>query len=185
MATLRGVMGGGLLPQSDGSAPRLDKRFQYLRVQYNQQPAVYMALGFVDIRSGHAVQTWYSADGEVIQLIDGRITGTTGLPFDWANVQLSKLPSFDELADGRPLTYSRHRDNKAGYAYNLTDTIQAIRKGANAISQLPDNTPPLPSNIWWVEETTAALPAAVVAVLPTANGSTWVYSYQCLSLIHI
>lgn len=179
VATLRGVMRGSLLPQTDGSPPQLDSRFRYLRVQYNQLPAVYMALGFVDVQANHSIQTWYSADGEVIQLHDGRIVGTVGIPHDWTNVKFSALPSWNELASGKPLTYTRQRDSKVGYAYNTTDTVQAVRHGAT--TQFPSTAPQLPETAWWVEETTPALPTAYVAVLPTIDGPTWVYSYQCLT----
>lgn len=138
-----------------------------------------MALGFVDVQASHAIETWYTADGEVIQLRDGRVVGTVGLPHNWANVKLSALPSWNDLASGKPIAYTRQRDSKVGYAYNTTDTIQAVLHSAT--SQLPSAAPQLPDTAWWVEETTSALPAAYVAVLPTAHGPAWIYSYQCLT----
>lgn len=181
-ATFSHIAHGTLLSPKDTTPPTLDKRYRYLRVQYNQLPAVYMVLGYLDSQDTQSVETWYSADGEVIQLREGRIVGTAGLPYDWAHVKLSALPNWGELANGQPMAYTRQRDSRVGYAYNVTDHIEVVRpSGTSAALQFPATAPRLPDTAWWVQETTSALPAAYVAVLPTANGPTWVYSYQCLT----
>lgn len=181
VATLRHLAQGTLLPSPHGNSHQLDRRFQYLRVQYNKLPSVYMALGYVDYQGSYTVQTWYSADGEVIQLAEGRVIGTVGLPHDWSHVNISALPRWSTLANGQPATYSRQRDSQVGYVYNEVDRVQAVRRPADAASPLPPTAPQLPATAWWVEETTPALPTAYVAVLPTASGPQWVYSYQCLT----
>lgn len=175
-------MRGNLLPKFDGNMPQLNSSLRYLRVQYNQLPAIFMVLGFVDGQPDHAIETWYSADGEVIQLQNGRLVGTAGLPHDWANVKFTALPQWNALAAGERANYLRQRDSKTNYAYSLTDHVQAIRSPGPSAAQFPYELPALPSTAWWVEETTADLPAAFIAVLPRANNShAWVYSYQCIT----
>lgn len=173
----------GLTRNSDNqkNLPALSTQFKYLRVQYNQLPAVYMVLGYVDTKESQTIQTWYSADGEVIKLEEGRIVGTVGLPHDWSQVKLSGLPSWKVLSSGQPASYSRQRDTKMGYAYSVLDNVQVNLRSANAHSPLPPTAPQLPSTAWWVEESTSALPTAYIAVIPEKNDLLWVYSYQCLS----
>lgn len=180
--TLRNLVQGTMLPLPSGSAPHLNPRFQYLRVQYNSHPHVYMVLGNIDQYEGQAVQTWYSAEGEVIKLRDGRIVGTAGLPHNWLNVRYSNLPPWNELSSGKSAIFSRQRDSRTGYTYNTIDSVQAVRNDSPRTQEpIAGAATTLPDTVWWVTETTTALPAAYIGLQPTASGPQWVYTYQCLS----
>ena len=79
-----------------------------------------LALGYVD----RGTEVWYSADGSVVRLRDGRLEGTDGLSVDWKNVasrDAALLPGANA-----PVTYTRVRDEMPGYRIQLEERVRIL-----------------------------------------------------------
>lgn len=160
--------------------------FRYLRVTH-AGTAIYMVLGYLDPTPEGTVEVWYSGEGEVVRLLDGRVVGTTGLNPDWRRAQVERLPLWPVGAQAQTSgSYLRVRDVMPGYHLNIRETVRvtplasytpAALQGARAASlrwfeeQVTESTSPGPM-----------LPPARFGIAMTANGSpSVVYSEQCLS----
>lgn len=163
---------GGAEVHADGLNPRLS----YLRVQVGERE-VFLALGYVDQLADGPVQVWYSGDGDVLRLRDGRVVGAiTKHGPDWLGVSFARLPGWGAL--GERAEFERVRDVRPGYRYGIREKM-LIRR----ISP-PDDTQlqliPAASLSWFEEIVQGAtdMPAARYAV--GADGHV-VYAEQCLS----
>lgn len=157
---------------------KLDPRFSYLRVQMGQYAAI-LALGYVDPAPDGPVQVWYSTEGEVLRLREGRLVGLTlpsalGFP-NWLHVAFSPLPPWQAI--GEEARFVRLRDASPDYRYGVREqmTIRPIAPPPAArLQQLPA------ASLTWFEERAqdSALPPARYAL-----DAQWrvVYGEQCLS----
>lgn len=161
----------------------LDPHQRYLRVTHDQQVAL-MVLGYRTAAADGAVDTWYSAKGEVLKLKNGRIIETDGLDTDWRQVHLPVLPSWRNLED-HSLTYLRQRDVMPGYRYGVSERITVQPIPQPSLTQIKHTDP---AHLRWFEEratplspNTPSLPPTVIAV-DTQNG-VWhaVYGEQSLA----
>jgi len=166
------LSGGGAETQAGGLNPRLS----YLRVQVGERE-LFLALGYVDQLADGPVQVWYSGDGDVLRLRDGRVVGLiTKYGPDWLGVSFARLPRWDALGD--QAEFERVRDARPGYRYGIREKM-LIRRIAP-----PDDTQLrlMPSSLLaWFEETVRGdsdIPAARYAV--GADGHV-VYAEQCMS----
>ena len=67
----------------------INPNFRYLRAELAGRPAL-LVLGYVDEGSNGSIESWYSANQELIQIRDGRLVGTAGLDFNWTSVRYSE-----------------------------------------------------------------------------------------------
>lgn len=163
---------GGAGTQAGG----LNPRFSYLRVQVGERE-VFLALGYVDQLADGPVQVWYSSDGDVLRLRDGRVVGViTKYGPDWLGVSFARLPRWGTF--GERAEFERVRDARPGYRYGIREKMLIRRISPPDNSQLRLISP---SSLSWFEEVVQGasdMPAARYAV--GADGLV-VYAEQCLT----
>lgn len=156
---------------------------RYLRVEFNGGVTL-MALGYVDPGPDGDTEVWYSAEGEVLRIRNGRIVGSAGLATDWREVRMPPLPRWSTVANA-PARYERSRDEMPGYRLNILDTVtvRAIQPpSANALIGIAAQ------DLAWYEESVepaqrgkAGLAAARFAVRVSSSAEAVVYGEQCLA----
>ena len=166
-------------------AIKLNPNLKYLRVTVRDR-AVLMVLGYSENSPKGNIETWYSSQGEVIKLLNGRVVSTNGLEVDWRNVNDVPFPNWTELnafnLSASPFEFKRTYDQMPAYQFGISETVQlyGVRTPTNA------NLVGLPANqLKWVEEkvkgTAHGLPSARYG-LSTQKGQTFVvYGEQCFS----
>ncbi len=158
---------------SSGKSGRLafDPHYHYLQLIVNGQ-AVYLALGNVD----HGTEVWYSAQGEVLRIRNGRMAGIMGTSTEWRNVVLPEFPSWSEIERLKVYRWARRMDIMPGYKYGMLDqlTLHAIAPVASSNLHEID-----PSRLAWFEESSNHLPPSRYAVDLEKN--LVVYAETCLS----
>jgi Group 4 capsule polysaccharide lipoprotein gfcB, YjbF len=143
--------------KSESSDPTLaqvlNPQYRYLRVTLGGRPFL-LILGYVDqdAVSGEAVDVWYTGQGEVLKLKNGRLVGMTGTQSDWLAVRHTALPTWSVAAalhDSAAMSYVRTRDLKAAYQFGIQEQVTLKRIPAPqlpAIAGLPSN------DLVWLEE---------------------------------
>jgi hypothetical protein len=172
-------------PSDPTLAQVLNPQYRYLRATLDGRPFL-LILGYVDqdAAAGEAVDVWYTGQGEVLKLKDGRLVGITGTQSDWLAVRHSVLPTWSAAAvldDSAAISYVRTRDLKAAYQFGMQEQVTLKRIPAPLLSAIAGQ----PSNdLVWLEERYVSgtdLPPSQFAVRQGARGSRVVYSWQCLS----
>lgn len=156
--------------------------FEYILIEIEGRKTV-MALGGREILSdtGRASlhERWYSGQGEMIHMVDGRIHTAVGLTVEWRQ-QRSNPPAWDLLAkSASSVAWFRELDVMPGYRYGQSDRIET------KLSTAPKGPPVLPLDAIWIMDQVRS---------PQALGGDWtytqifaihqgrvVYSEQCLS----
>ena len=164
---------------------KLNPNLNYLRVTVRDR-TVLMVLGYLENTPQGNIETWYSSEGEVLKLLNGRVLSTNGLELDWRDVGYTTLPLWSELnslnSNATPIEFKRTHDQMPAYKFGISETVQIY--GVNAPSN--SNLVGLPANqLKWVEEkvkgTSYGLPSARYG-LSTKDGQTIVvYGEQCFS----
>jgi len=170
---------------SNVDAIKPNPKLKYLRVTVRDR-AVLMVLGYLENTPQGKLETWYSSEGEVIKLLNGRVLSTNGLELDWRNVGYTTLPEWSALNSLKPNTtpieFKRTHDQMPAYKFGISEAVQIY--GVNAPSN--SNLVGLPANqLKWVEEkvkgTLHGLPSARYG-LDAKDGQTFVvYGEQCFS----
>ncbi len=172
---------------SDNSAEiqnaTLDPGKRYLYVTVNGRTAL-MVLGYLQADPHGAIEIWYSAKGEVIQIQQGRIVKTAGLSTDWRAVRYpAGVPAWDASLKG-PREYVRERDEMPGYRFNIRESLLLTAIATPADSLL--HGMPAEQLRWYAESslpqaTTPALPPSRYALHAEGNSSSVMYAEQCLT----
>ena len=96
--------------QSQIDAIALNPKYRYLRTELNGRPAL-LVLGYVDETPEGPIESWYSANQELIQIQNGRLVATAGLDFNWSAVRYSEniplqnaLKQIDDVAMPPPVS---------------------------------------------------------------------------------
>lgn len=161
----------------------LNPSLSYLRVVYQGREAL-MVLGYSDPHPLGTIDTWYSRDGEMIRLQNGRIQATAGLGLDWRSVSYQSLPSWQSIVEKANAQFSRVRDEMPGYRFGIRDTVAVY-------ATAPPKDAPLKgiaaADLFWFEETVSGVgprqrPSARYGVRNGPEGPIVVYGEQCLSL---
>jgi hypothetical protein len=190
--SLVSLMRGELNGRKDEKAfAALNPAYRYLRVELDGSAPVLMVLGYVDMTPDGAVEVWYSALGEVIKTIHGRIVSTTGLPVDWARVKYAKRPVGWGALGGSDFFYERQRDERPSYRVRHVERVEATffstRKASTLPFMLPSSLPEeRAQRLFWFRERVSSpaasgLPDAWFALSGQAGKETLVFSRQCLS----
>ena len=170
---------------SNVDAIKLNPNLKYLRVTVRDR-AVLMVLGYLENTPQGNIETWYSSEGEVLKLLNGRVISTNGLELDWRNVSYTKLPEWSELnslnSNAAPIEFKRTHDQMPAYKFGISETVQIY--GVNAPSN--SNFVGLPANqLKWVEEivkgTSHGLPSARYGLGAKDGKTVVVYGEQCFS----
>ena len=163
-------------------AIKLNPNLRYLRVTVRGR-VVFMVLGYVEPYPEGEIATWYSSEGEVIRLQNGRIVGTAGLETDWRAVRNVSLPAWKDMA-GRPaVVYSRERDEMPGYRYGIAESVKLYPVPAPNNAKLAGLRA---DSLRWYEEAVLGQPNGLAsgrfALYAKADGELLVaYGEQCLS----
>ena len=162
-------------------AIKLNPNLRYLRVTVRGR-VVLMVLGYMDASLGGAVETWYSSDGELLRLQNGRVVATAGLETDWRAVRPIALPGWKDMLGRSSVTYQRERDEMPGFRFGISETISlyAVRTPTNPrLMGLPAQS------LRWFEEAVqgqpGGLPSARYALRIEDSEPRVVYAEQCLS----
>lgn len=177
-----------LLPHTRNAIqPQLNPAYAYLRVTAGDRVA-YLVKGYdAPAKFGRIRSVWYSQQGEVLQIEDGRIVATAGLTTDWVDVRYQDLPSWERtLNESGPWHYQRTRDLMPGYRFGITErltlsripppkTYHLVNVAATELQWFEERTEPLSS----AASETAHLPPARYAVLK-APVPLVIYAEVCL-----
>lgn len=167
----------------------------------------YMALGYTEPHPHNTstpVEVWFTAQGEVIKLHQGRVVQTLGLSLNWHAVQTPALPAWPAVGDSG-FEYVRARDEMPGYRLGLQDRVEVQKmppppEWAGALKRHnPMRLQWFIERAWPVGSSAPAasvvarpaaqtpavagvqLPPAVFAVDMQQAGAPVVFSRQCLS----
>ena len=161
--------------------------YRYLRVEVDGRPPALLVLGYVDAHPLGEIEVWYSANGEVIKLQNGRIVGTAGLEVDWRAVQFTLAPPVWTGVASQSGLYERSRDQMPGHHFAILDHI-ALRpwQGVPPIKLPATISSARASTYLWFSDVTLVSTAQVLPPAWFAWGSHGgqamvVYSEQCLS----
>jgi len=164
---------------TSADAFKTDPRYRYLRVTHEGGVSI-VVLGALENGPRGQVEVYYSADGALLRLQNGRLVGNTSLLPEWRTVELPELPSWSSLAAGnKPLQWERIRDVMPGYRYGIRDKLVLSPMPAPRTSGLLGVDP---QKLVWFEErmetsTDERLPLARYAT----QGNTVIYGEQCVS----
>jgi hypothetical protein len=197
LATLTGCAGPGAVavdsliqaiksPAAVATAPP-NPQFQYLRITSNGKPAL-MVKGTASPASlTQGSTTWYSADKEVLELNQGRISLALGTPVEWRSVQ-ANWPAWPQGSE--PVFYQRQRDVSSPVRYGLNERmrLQKTSKAQPRYWLQPSGQAALPNDLTWYTESMEAqpdaatgLPVALFGVQGSGEQARVVYSEQCLA----
>ena len=178
------VSGGG---GTEGA--KLDPNFAYLRVTRGRYAAL-LYRGVVERTAEGPVELYYSGDGEVLRLRDGRILGASGMPTEWRRVE-DGAPAWSALVkSAEALSFVRVRDVMPGYRSGVRDELTLTRIAPPQKSALRNVDP---QTLTWFEERgraprdsffaarSDALPPARYALDLSGAQPVVVYSEQCLA----
>jgi hypothetical protein len=181
--TLAEAFGKG--KSSNIDAIKLNPNLKYLRVTVRDR-AVLMVSGYSENSPKGTVETWYSSQGEVLKLLNGRVVSTNGFEIDWRNVNDVPFPNWTELnalnLNANSFEFKRTYDQMPTYQFGISETVQLYGVSTPTNAHLVG----LPATqLKWVEEkvegTVHGLPSARYG-LSTKNGQTFVvYGEQCFS----
>lgn len=157
----------------------LNPQLRYLRVTGQGRP-VLMVLGYVQPSAQGTVETWYSSDGEVLQLMEGRVVSTAGLLMDWSAVRYTELPSWAQIGERGSVRFRRERDEMPGYRFGLADTLSLQEVAPPSNARLVGLST---SALRWFEETVigASHPSARYGLRIVGGQAEVVYGEQCLT----
>ncbi len=178
--------------------PNPNPAFRYLRVELGGFPAAMLALGYVDAHPQGPVEVWYSAQGEVLKVQNGRIVATAGLPLDWVSVQFTPAPQPWAEVAVQGVAFSRVRSELPSYRFAIAEQVKVMPVPGLKETDLPFALPAslarenVPRYQWFRESSSSSSNSAasgVGAPLPDSwfaigkhMGQTMVvYSRQCLT----
>jgi hypothetical protein len=160
---------------------RLNPNLRYLRVTVRGR-VVLMVLGYVDAHPDGIVETWYSGQGEVIRLQNGRIVTTAGLETDWRAVRYASLPTWQDILGRSTVQYRRERDEMPGYRFGIAETISVYPVRAPFNAKLTGLSS---QDLRWYEEAVLGqpdgLPSARYGLALKEGVPSVIYGEQCLS----
>ena len=164
---------------------KLNPNLKYLRVTVRDR-SVLMVLGYLDSTPQGNIETWYSSEGEVLRLLNGRVLSTNGLELDWRNVKYESLPNWSALSgsssNSSNFQITRSLDLMPAYKFGIAEVVYLY--GVNA--PINSNLVGLPANqLKWFEEkvkgTTHGLPSARYGLITKDGHAVVVYGEQCFS----
>ena len=166
---------------------RLNPQYRYLRVEVVGHAAALMVLGYIDPHPLGDIEVWYSGNGEVIKIQNGRIVATSGLAVDWRAVRFTSPPPAWNAVPAEGIFYERSRDEMPLHRYAIAERLKLQRLPAMPDSVVTSPLPPVQARAaaWFREDTLSStaqtLPPAWFAWRKDPGQGAVVYSYQCLS----
>jgi hypothetical protein len=164
---------------------KLNPNLKYLRVTVNDR-SVLMVLGYLDNTPQGNIETWYSSEGEVLRLLNGRVLSTNGLELDWRNVSYASLPAWSELvglsSNSSLFQFTRTLDQMPAYKFGIHEVVNLYGVSPPSNSNLVGL---LSNQLKWFEEkvkgTLHGLPSARYGLSTKDGQAVVVYGEQCFS----
>ena len=108
------------------SSPDFAQGVAYVRISVNGRQS-WMALGEQRLGANGTHTYWYSGQGEMLHLQDGRLVAAIGLTHELRG-QVGEAPSWHTLAQAlQPLVWHRQRDWMPGYRYGVPEHVSSQR----------------------------------------------------------
>jgi hypothetical protein len=175
-----------VLPEfSDADSAPINPELRYLRVTIGGR-VLRLALGYYDPDVRGSIEVWYSSAGEVVKLLNGRLVGVIGAPWEWHRVVLpTALPTWSDIGNSREgVRWERVRDAMPGYRYGIREVLAVRRVSPPFFTRLRD----LDANklLWFEERIDSAqleedtLSPARYAVEVRGTEEIVVYGEQCI-----
>lgn len=162
---------------------QLNPNFRYLHVSLADAKPALLVLGYLDAHPQGEIEVWYSAQGEVLRLQNGRLVGAAGLPVEWRRVVYPQTPPAWHAVPPAGARFTSLRDEQPGYRLGLTEQV--------LLTPLPKSPLKLPNPAFatatWFQESYSDVhgtsrPDAWFAFGNYGGLKTIVYSRQCLSV---
>ena len=165
------------------SEAKLNPNYQYLHVTLAGAKPALLVLGYVDAHPQGDIEVWYSGQGEVLRLQNGRLIGAAGLAVQWRRVDYPEPPPAWHSLPPAGAEFLRVRDEYPGYKLGLVDQVVLTPLQKPPLELPPD----APANAHWYQERYSnangvPMPDAWFALGAHGGQSTIVYSRQCLSI---
>lgn len=163
-----------VLPWSQQYA-NLQPGFEYLWVSVDGKASV-MALGARETRGNAVHEHWYTGQGEMLHLVDGRVQQAlgfthelrqqTGAPPAWGSfaAQLGQVSMKDQTQSTKDVVWTRQLDVMPGYRFGVQETV--VSRTVAEPARLPEG---VPANAQWVADEVRG---------KKANGLPWVYAQR-------
>ena len=161
---------------------KLNPSLRYLRVTVGADRVVLMVLGYLESTPQGPIETWYSSEGEVLKLQNGRVLSTAGMAVDWRATQYTGLLPWPDMVHRMTSEFGRQTDQMPGYNFGIQEKVSIANVPAPTNANLVGIAP---SNLRWYEETVRGtshgLPSARYALRLSTSGPEVVYGQQCFS----
>lgn len=166
-------------PQTPPAGVAFNPNLAYLRVSIEDR-TLFLARGYIEADPRGNVEIWYSAEGEVIRLQNGRIIGTTGLATDWRNIRYTPSPAWDQIGT-LGITSHRIHDEMPGYRFDVSEAVTLRPIPAPSSSKLVGI--PAQSLRWLEEQSIGPIPLTPPWRYALSGGPSTavVYAEQCFS----
>jgi hypothetical protein len=113
-------------------APALDPQHQYLRVTQGQQVG-WLVYGGIHATPRPGLEAWYSADGGVLRLLNGRLVGYASAALQWSETHSGAPNQPGDLWDPkRSHDFERWVDRMPGWWVNEVQKRRLTAAGAQA-----------------------------------------------------
>lgn len=96
--------------------------FEYLEVEWQGRKAA-MALGYREYKGLQVSEYWYSGQGEMLKLLNGRIVQVFGMTQEVRSLSTNTPAWADLLSHRLPVVWSQTKDTMPGYQYGLQEFV--------------------------------------------------------------
>lgn len=137
--------------------------FEYLEVEWQGRKAA-MALGYRENKGSQVSEYWYSGQGEMLKLLNGRIVQVLGMTQEVRSLS-TNTPSWADLLSHRlPVVWSQTKDTMPGYRYGLQEFVISQQVIPTRVETALVNT----TDGWVLEEIKSK----------EESGKTWIYQQK-------
>ena len=161
---------------------KLNPNLSYLRVTVGTERVALMVLGYSEPTPEGTIETWYSSEGEVLRLQNGRVLSTAGMAIDWRATQYKGLLPWPDMVRRMSSEFERQTDQMPGYKFGIAEKVSVAFVPAPTNANLVGIAP---HNLRWYEETVRGtshgLPSARYGLSLSTSGPVVVYGQQCFS----
>ena len=153
--------------------------FEFLEVEWQGRKAA-MALGYRETNGSNIIEHWYSGQGEMLKLINGRVVQVLGMTQEVRHVVTNTPVWSDILAHRLPMVWSQTKEVMPGYRYGLKEYVitQQVNPSAAEKTLITDATS------WVLDEIKSKDEKGKVWIYQqkfALNGDKVIYSEQCLA----
>jgi hypothetical protein len=141
----------------------LSPGFEYLEVEWQGRKA-YMALGYRETQGPNVSEHWYSGQGEMMKLVNGRIVQVFGMTHEVRSVTTNSPVWNDVLTHRSPIVWYQTKDLMPRYRYGLQEFVKTQQITPNPSEKALASD----ASAWLVEEVRSK----------DEKGKPWVYQQK-------